>query len=194
MKYFMYLALLMGLVWGSSYAATIEDKATGQTFPSEVSFDYGGKDYTLEATGVATRKKFMFKVYSVASYLQEGGNGQGDKIQQIMQPDSAKQLTLKWVRNVNAEKVQNGFRNSLEKVITDGGLRGEVDKFVSFFNEDVKVGDEQVLRWVPGGTIVVIINGTEKGTIENQEFAKALWNVWFGKKSVVKRDDLTSSM
>lgn len=192
-RYFTIFAVLLGLIGGSVSATTIEDKATGFTFPSEVSFQYEGKEYQLEATGVATRKKFMFLIYSVASYLQKNGTEEGDKFARIMQPDTAKQLTLKWARDLGESTIREGFRSAILQNDTEGTLKSEVDKFVTFFG-DIKKGEEQMLRWLPGGIIVVQYGGEVKGTIKNEAFAKALWSVWFGKKSVVNRNDLVKFM
>jgi len=184
MKIFSYFILFLLIVGFCS--ADVVDKATGESFPGQVSFD----DYTLNATGVSTRKKLMFKVYSVASYLQENGDTSGDKFQQIMNPKNAKQLILVWVRDVDAAKVQGGFKNSLK---SNAAPAAETDTFVSFFS-DVSKGDKHVLRWIPGDEIEVEINGSSAGTIKNEAFAKALWMIWFGNKSVVKRDQLVSLM
>lgn len=174
----------------------ISDKATGEVFPSEISFDYQGKNYQLEATGVATRKKLLFKVYSVAHYLQKGATG-ADSLQKIMSDANAKQLSLKWVRDVPAAKVQEGYEESFKTAIptaADQQLQSAIKTYVAFFNQNVVKGDEHVIRWIPGGIIEVIIKGKSAGTITNPEFAKGLWNIWFGSKSVVNRDNLISLM
>jgi len=186
MKFCSFLVFLMCIF--SFCSAEVVDEATGESFPEQVSFDYKGKSYTLDATGVSTRKKLIFKVYSIASYLEKGGSG--DKFEQVMNPDLAKQLTMKWVRDVNAAKVQDGFKSSL---VSNQAPISETGQFISFFG-DVKKGDETVLRYIPGGIVEVLVNGATAGTIENQEFANALWLIWFGDGSVVKRDQLVSLM
>lgn len=176
----------------------IRDSSTGVVFPREVSFENEGKQYHLQATGVATRKKFFVKVYSIASYLQNGGESQStDKFQKIMLDDNAKQLTMKWVHEGSADKVQDGYRESFKNAVSGSQydqLQNEIGKFVGFFNKDVQKGDEHILRWLPGGYVEVIINGKQAGNITNPEFAKALWNIWFGSRSVVDRNNLVSLM
>jgi hypothetical protein len=180
------------------YAANeVSDKATGETFPAEVSFDYQGKNYQLEATGVSTRKKLIIKIYSVAHYLQKGVASGRDKIQEIMSDANAKQLSIKWVHDVPVEKVRGGYEESLKTAIlepTYSKLQNEIRTYIDFFNQNVRKGDEHVIRWIPGGTIEVQINGKKVGTITNPEFARGLWNIWFGTKSVVNRDNLISLM
>ena len=94
---------------------TIIDKTTQQSFPIEISFEENGKHYDLETTGVATRKKMIFKVYSVAHYLEKGAQKPNQNmIDAIFSSDYAKQLTLKWVRDVGTDKIQETFQESLQ--------------------------------------------------------------------------------
>lgn len=192
------LALTATLFAGSSHAANdITDKATGISFPEHVTFISNEKEYQLQATGVATRKKMVIKVYSVAHYLQDGVKAGEDKIGTILNDDYAKQLTLKWAREVPADKIQETFKESLKNSIapsSSGSIQEDINKFISFFGQDAKKGEELILRWIPGGTIEVVINGEEAGTISNVEFAKGLWNIWFGPHSVVNSNNLISLM
>ena len=182
----------------SAYAENeVTDKSTGESFPATVSFNYEGKDYELDATGVSTRKKLIIKVYSVAHYLQKEATAGSDKLQTILSDLNAKQLSIKWVRQVPAEKVQEGYNESFKTAIPDPAytqVQTAIKTYLSFFHQDVQKGDEHILRWIPGGTIEVVINGKTAGTIKDAEFAKGLWNIWFGNKSVVNRDALISLM
>lgn len=93
----------------------IRDSATGEAFPREVSFSQNGKDYQLQCTGVATRKKFFVKIYSVASYLQKGVDSKsGDKFQLFEQDEYAKQLTLKWVHEAGSARILEGYQESFK--------------------------------------------------------------------------------
>lgn len=175
-------------------AQEVTDKATGATFPDTISINQGGKDFTLKATGVSTRKKFFVKVYSVASYVEDGaGLTQSDAFDKILEPGKMKQLTLKWVRAVDEAKIKEGYNETFNKIVANGNgsLKEFADKYVSFFGA-VNNGDVHEIRWTPENVVVVLINGQEKGTIESEAFAKVLWQIWFGKASVVNRDQLIS--
>lgn len=194
-------SLMLSMVFSLSlYAAaenTLTDSATETVFPREITFRSGGKDYHLQATGVSSRKKMVFKLYGVAHYLQDASSAKGDKFQAVLDPSKAKQLTLKWVRDVPADKIQSAYRESVADALSEAEstqLKPQIDQYVGFFSEDVKKGDEQVIRWTPGGHIEVILNGKSVGDITNEAFAKALWTIWFGNHSVVKRDALVSEM
>lgn len=172
----------------------IKDAATNVTFPKTVTFDYQGKNYTLQNTGVSTRKKFFIKVYSIASYIQDAAQLKGGNVfKNILDSKNAKQLTFIWVRNVEQKRVRDGYQESLDKVIPKGTLAAEIDKFVNFFG-DVKTNDKHIIRWLPDGTVTIQINGTDRGDIKSEDFAKALWAVWFGDHSVVSRNQLVSEL
>ncbi len=178
-------------------AQEVTDSSTGVSFPAEISFDYQGKNYQLDATGVATRKKLIVKVYSVAHYLQKQAAQNGDKLQQILNDANAKQLTIKWVRDVPLDKALEGYVESFKASNSDQvyeQLQVPFKAYIAFFKQEIKKGDEHVIRWIPGGVIEVQINGKPIGSITNPDFAKALWNIWFGNKSVVNRDNLMSLM
>ena len=192
LKFFMFFLCFFSL---SLFAyEEIRDKSTGLSFPLQVSFQVNGKDYLLKATGVSTRKKFFVKVYTIASYLQTGlPASSGDNLlQQIMQDNTAKQLTLKWVHDASSDKIQEGYHDSFNKVLNGSQLQNEVNTFVGFFKQGAKVGDEHILRWAPGGYVEVFVNGNKVGSLTNSDFAKALWSIWFGPNSVVDRDSLVS--
>jgi hypothetical protein len=176
----------------------IVDNSTHESFPREVSFDYNGKQYQLEATGVATRKKLIIKVYSIAHYLQKGLETSGaDKMQQIMSDDTAKQFTLKWVRDVGVDKIQEAFQDSFRRVFPGqeyDQMQNEIQAFTQLFNQAAHRGDEYVFRWLPGGNIDVLINGKKVGSVANKEFAKGLWSIWIGPHSVVNSQELISLM
>lgn len=175
---------------------TVVDNATGESFPREITIDHGGKTYQLQATGVSTRKKFFVKVYSVASYLQAGAaKAGGDIFSTIMQDNNAKQLTLKWVRDVDAARVQEGYKESFKNVQSDAEtskMQSNINTFTQWFNGDIKKGDEHIIRWLPGGYVEVLLNGKPVGNLTDPAFAKSLWSIWFGSKSVVDRNNLVS--
>ncbi len=177
---------------------TITDRSTKKSFPRSVSFEYLGKNYDLEATGVATRKKFFAKVYSVAHYMEKSDEEQrGNVFDDILNSDKAKQLTSIWVRDVGLNKVKSGYRESFQKSIGRGQIKefdNEIDQFLSFFTSNVDTNDEHIFRWMPDGSIEVEINGEKKGEIKNERFARGLWGIWFGRSSVVNRNDLVSQI
>lgn len=188
-----------GCAFSSLYGQeTLVDSSTGESFPKEVTFDQDGKSYQLEATGVATRKKLIIKVYSIAHYLQKGAAKPGaDNVAAILSDDNAKQLTIKWVRGVGGDQVQESYQEALHKTFSAeeyAQLKSEIEAFLNFFRQGAEKGDVFVLRWLPGGILDVEINGKEVGSVSNKLFAKGLWSVWLGDNSVVNRKNLLSQL
>jgi len=193
---YLFKQLLVALLIAGGLSADITDKATGKSFPSEVSFNSGGKDWNLTATGVSTRTKFFVKVYSVAHYIQNNADINKNNIfTQVFNDTIAKQLTLIWARDVDAKTIQDGYMDTFKKVLTPAEqqtLQPQIDQFLGFFNDNMNANDTQVIRWAPGGHIEVEVNGVKKGEVVNPEFAKAVWGIWLGAKSVVNRNQLVS--
>src|SRR5258708_4592594 len=109
------------------------DKTTGESFPATISFENKEKNFQLDLTGVSTRKKLVFKVYSVAHYLQKGAANGNDLLQAIMDDKNAKQLTLKWIRDVPSNKVTEGYEESLKTAIPESEyskLNNEIKTYV----------------------------------------------------------------
>lgn len=188
----LWTALVLSCVTAFCSAEDVTDPSTGIKFPGTVSFSDHGKDYTLSATGVATRKKFFVKVYSVASYVEDPAHlSAGDPSNSVLNAKGAKQLTLSFVREVPERKLTEGYRESFGKI----GYKNEemMGKFFGFF-ENTKNRDQHTFRWLPDGTVVVLINNEEKGRIQNPEFARALWSIWFGNAGVVDKKQLTKNV
>ena len=177
---------------------TIKDNISGELFPKTVSFDHNGKQYHLEATGATTRKKLIIKVYSLAHYLQKKeGRNAGDRFQSILRDDVAKQFTMRWLHNVDVDKIQEAYQDGFRKNLSPdvyNRLQNEIDQFISFFNQPAKKGDEYILRWIPGGMVEVHMNGKKAGSVTNPDLARGLWSIWVGDKSIVNRDQLVSLM
>lgn len=191
---FLIAAASFGLVGGAAVQADVKDPATGISFPETASFSEGGKTYNLDLTGVATRKKFFIKVYSIASYLQSPIKGEMQPVmEQIFDSTKAKQLTLIWARSVDTAKIKGAYNEAFKGDLPGdkyAALQPQIDEFLGYFSQDSKKGDNYTLRWAPGGILTVLINDKNVGQIKNDEFAAAVWKIWFANDDVVKRQDL----
>lgn len=173
---------------------TIREPSTKVEFPAQITITQGDTSYTLVATGTAVRKKLIFKGYAVVHYMEDPP--QGDKEQvltAVLHDGKAKRLVLHFVRDVDAETIQNAWREGFEKN-TDPevllGIQPLVDQFVGYFTEKVLKGETYVFTWLPGGIVLTTVKGEEKPAIGSVEFARGLWSIWLGKKPVVNRDKL----
>ncbi len=172
----------------------VEEPVTKKHFPRTVEFEYNGMNYELQLTGVAARKKVLFKVYGIAHYMGVADFEDVYKALNTALSDSyAKQITLDFARDVDAGSIQNAYRSGFEKNASDEEkevIAPFVDLFLAGFSKDVKENDQCILRWLPDGIVLAVINGEVRDPIENVTFAKVLWRIWLGEKSIVDRKKL----
>ena len=194
--------LLLGVVAGIAAIAviavaqeTVEEKSTGQQFPKTVSFAGDYKTFNLNITGLSVRSKFWVKVYGMAHYM-EGDKTYDSKRSALtvaLSDQYAKQITMAFVRDVGAEKIQDAFRDGFKKNSSDSEMAeisALVDEFVGFFGKEIKKGERLVFRVVPGGHVTTIIQGEEQDPISSLTFSRVLWRIWLDKHSIVDRDRL----
>ena len=177
---------------------TVQEPSTGKSFPVSVTFSSGGKDFTLSLTGVAVRKKLVFKVYGMGHYMQDPPQGNGDAaFNEILTDGKAKQITMVFVRDVDAATVQKAYQDGFEENSTKeelAAIQPFIEKFLTSFTGGVKENDTFLLRWLPGGRVSLVVQGEEKPAVTNPTFARVLWKFWLGEDSVVDRDDLVARL
>ncbi len=174
----------------------VTEPSTGKQFPAVLKFSAGGKEYTVQLTGVAVRKKLIFKVYGMAHYMENPPDAtKAGVIKDVLTDGQAKQITMVFVRDVDPASIQNAYRDGFKENASKEelqGIQGLIDTFVGNFTAGVKENDVFILRWLPGGTIIPVIKGEEKQPITNPVFSKVLWTIWFGDESIVDPDDLVA--
>ncbi len=174
----------------------LEDPLTQARFPLVIAFNDKEIDDILQATGVASRTKFFVKVYSIAHYWQHPLKGSEQEIvEAIFQDGKAKQFIIRWLRDIPLEKVRETFYDTFQNILPENDrhhLQKDIDRFLTFYDEDVQKNEQHGIRWLPGGHIQLWVDGKKKGELTSVNFAKALWNIWLGPKSVVNRQQLLS--
>jgi len=175
---------------------TVQEPSTGKNFPAVVNYTKDGVDYPMSLTGVAVRKKFVFKVYGMAHYAQDPVKGPRDAALKAMLVDGkARQITMEFARDVDAGKIRDAYMDGFKDNATADeftSIRPLVDQFVAFFSTDVRENQQFILRWLPGGVVIATVAGEEKPPVVSPVFARVLWSIWLGNDSIVDRDDLVS--
>jgi hypothetical protein len=175
---------------------TVKESSTGKSFPAVVKYVHEGTDYSMSLTGLTVRTKYIIKVkvYAMAHYAQDPGKGKTEDLLKAMTADGkAKQITMDFARDVDAEKIKEAYGDGFKENATAEELKTIqplVDQFTGFFTKEVKENQQFILRWLPGGVITASVAGEEKPTLTNAVFARVLWSIWFGKNSIVDREEL----
>lgn len=174
-----------------------------------------GQDYTEPKSGVAFPaerdgmsllgaglrvKKIAFvkaKVYAVGLYVGKDAlagplaplraKGPSPELyKQLVAGDFAKELVLRFTRDVGQERIQEAMREALA-----GAEKAPLDTFVSYFPE-VKTGQECVLRWAPGGGLEAVMAGQAKPVITNRAFTERVFGLYLGETPL--QDDIKADL
>lgn len=136
-------------------------------------------DKALKLNGLGMRKKSIFKVYVGALYVEAASKDAAA----IVAADAPKAIKMHFVRSIDKEKLNEGFKEGFEANAKDklAAEKAGIDKFMSL-TSDVKDGDEWQFAYVPGKGTTVSHGDKEMGLIEGKGFADALFLLWLGPK------------
>jgi hypothetical protein len=135
--------------------------------------------HQLQLNGVATRKKFIVKVYVAGLYLP-ARETDGEK---ILSADGPRHLVMQFVHNVDKGKMCNAWNEALANNTPDASaeLKGQFETLCGYM-EDIEKEQQFVFSYLPGQGTRVDVKGVTKGTIEGKAFADALFKAWIGPK------------
>jgi hypothetical protein len=180
-------ALVVGALASPLPGQEIVEPKSGTKFPARV------EDKALLGAGLRTKYFLKVQVY-VADAALSGplaaykGQPLGSPAfyKELVQGDFPKQVTMRFLRDLDAGKIQEAMREALA-----GADKARVDTFVSYFPA-ITSGQECVLRWAPGGTLETVMAGTPKPPIADKGFASAVFAIWLGDKPV--QEDLKKAI
>ncbi len=143
----------------------------GVSMPDQVTV--GGK--TLQLNGMGLRKKLWVKVYVAGLYLEKKT---GNAEEAIAQP-GPKKIVMHFLTNKATKKKMDGAWDEGFEANAPEVPKQAVERFKGFFG-DMKVGDVVELTIVPGEGTHVALNGSEKGVVEGDDFARGILKVFIG--------------
>jgi hypothetical protein len=155
----------------------------GSTFPASIESNIGDKPVTVLRTGTALRKKGIFKVYLVASYLQEGVKVR--TAEELAASDSAKRLHLVFLRSVGGREMAQTFRSVLRQNYPEPAFAEELKQLTDLFERtSVQRGDHVLITHIPKVGLHCRRMDREEALIKNVDFSRAVWNNYFGPRNV----------
>jgi hypothetical protein len=163
------------LALGVSGTAEARKKA-GVEMPDSIAVN--GKSLALNGMGVREATVFNVDVYVAGLYLEKTSQDPDT----ILNANQTMRLHMKFVHDVDREDLvdamKGGFKNNNGDVTK---LEDRIDKLVSWLS-GMDDGHTMTFTFIPGKGTEVIVKGTTKGTIEGDDFGKALFRVWLGPK------------
>ncbi len=182
-----------------AYAQQITEPKTGTTFDAKIGMP-GESSPSLRCTGVGVRTKFIIKVYGAGLYLEEATAAQtlasfkgasaatlqssAEFYKTLTKAAAPKAIVMKFAREVGKDKIVEAYTTGLESTLGSLGaspVKADAQKFLGMFNEDAAEGSTFAI-YGKGSVIHVLINGKDKGTVDNQQLAEAVFAIWLGPK------------
>ena len=179
--------LLLFVAVLSMNLATAQTKIGSVTLPNSTNF--GGEELVLNGGGI--RKKAFFKLYSAGLYLTSKSNDANAIINADETMAIKMEITSKLVSSSRMKSaVNDGFEASMNG--DTSSLSSEIEKFISFFNEEIVKKNVFDITYQKGKGAVIYKNGKELGVIPGMAFKKALFGIWLGSDPA--DDDLKEGM
>lgn len=182
------LALFMSL----SMTMMIGGPATGaECIGVQVPDSVKAGDTELVLNGLGIRKATFLnvKVYVAGLYLPQKSGDAG----QILGTDQPWQLSLHFVRDVDASDIRDAFDDGFKKAT--GGKIEALSKRIDTLNAqmvDFKEGQHLSYAYEPAKGTVLDVNGKSGGTIEGADFATTLLKISIGPEP--PNEDLKSGL
>jgi Chalcone isomerase-like len=159
-------------------AAPAHGKACkGVDFPDQM--QVGGTALVLNGLGLRQATAFKVDVYVAALYLAQTSADANA----ILASNTGKELILQFVRDVGGADLRQAWQEGFDKTANAQlpALEERIEKLTGWM-ADMKTGQRLTFVARPGAGIEVNVNGTLKGTIEGDDFAKAFLSIWLGAK------------
>ena len=169
MNWMMLVATLAGfIVLTSAQARTL----AGVELPDAVVVD--GSTLRLNGMGLRQATPLRIKAYVGGLYLQQPSSDPTV----VIDSRQLKRVTMKFLRDIDRKNLTSGWAASLRKI---GGqpMESAIGQFSALI-PDVHKGDAMDFTWRPGDGLEVATNGTVRGIISGDDFARTLFTVWFG--------------
>lgn len=173
-KIYLATVVFLALLYGMGFAMTV----AGVDLPDRVTLGTEGPELLLNGAGI--RKKLFIKVYVGALYLP----GKRNDPAQILASQGPKRVAMHFLHGeVSREKIVNAWTEGFARNLSADGLaavKSRLLRFNDLFRTMVR-GDVIHLDYRPSTGTTVWINDEHQGTIEGEDFYRALLGVWLGE-------------
>lgn len=167
---------LVTLALGLAFApAALARECEGVTLHDSV--QVGGAQLVLNGMGVREATAFNVNVYVAGLYLEQ----RSDSGSAILQSLGRTRLVLRFVRDVSrsdmVDALAAGFGHTAGSNLA--ALQPRITRLQSWM-PGLSNNSELTFTYVPGSGVEVRVGATVRGTIEGEDFARALFGIWLG--------------
>ncbi len=177
------LALIALLASTTLAAELVGVDGSSAQYATPIECKIGSKSVKLVLTGTALRKKFIFSVYAIGSYVHEGITVRG--AEELAQKDCAKQLHLIMERDVAGDDMVEAFASAIRLNYDAGQFQNELAKLRQAMQGiTIHRGDHIRLTHVPGTGLRCDLAGKSEITIASVPFSRAVWEIYLGPNNL----------
>lgn len=140
---------------------------------------------TLQLVGMGLRSKLGIKAYVLGLYMERPTTD----ADQVVSSRQVKRADMAVLLPLGGEIIGKFVVSGFEKTCSDteyAALEERLDALLTWF-PTVGRGDVISMTWVPGAGTVISGQGEVYGTVEGDDFAEALFGIWFGPSAVDDR-------
>jgi hypothetical protein len=160
-------------------------------YDTKIESKINDKPVKLVLTGAAVRKKVVFKVYTIGSYVEAGAKV--TSAEGLASADCPKQLHLVMERDVDGKEMAEAFVKAIRASRGNDAFPDEINSLTDMMKKlEVKKGDHIWLTNVPKKGLACDVAGKQSFTIENADFAQAVWEIYLGKNCI--DDDIRKAL
>jgi hypothetical protein len=185
------VAALAALPGAAALAETVAVDGSDTSYETKIEPSVGGKAVKMALTGVALRKRLVFKVYTIGSYVECGAGVRS--AEDLASADVPKQLHLVMERDVGGAELADAVEKAIHKGRGDDAFPDELKSLRETMKAmELKKGDHVRLTNVPKKGITCDVAGKKQLLIENADFSRAVWEIYLGKKNI--DDDIKKAL
>jgi hypothetical protein len=182
------VAVLFG---AAALGESIGVDGTSTAYETRIESTVGGKTVKMDLTGTGLRKRLLFKVYAIGSYVEAGAGVRS--AEDLIAADCPKQLHLVMERDVTGKEMAEAVEKAIRKGRGDSAFAAELKSLAETMRAmELRKGDHILLTNVPRKGVACELPGKKQLLIENSDFSRAVWEIYLGKKCI--DDDLKNGL
>ncbi len=153
---------------------TFAAKKADVELPDTMSLE--GKELVLNGIGIRRATIFNVKVYVGGLYVLKKSQNSNEIINQ----DNPKHITMKFVRDVDADDLQDAWLEGFKAAVTEADRKPLMEAFNKFnaTMRDMEEGEAILINFLDQG-VQVSVKGQKHPFIGDKAFSKALLSIWF---------------
>jgi hypothetical protein len=175
--------LAIGIAGLAIASETVGVAGSSARFATTIEVQVANKPVKLALTGAAMRKRAVFNVYAIGSYLQEGVAAK--TADQLLAADGVKLLLLVMERDVSGKDMADAIQTGVRLNYAPDAFQAELKKVGDILGTlDLRKGDHVFLTAIPKVGVRCQVIGKCDVTIETPAIARAIWDIYFGRQNL----------